>query len=181
MVKIVAAVALALVLLVQGVRAQEVADPLIEAVRQNPDRVETRLIDLVAGYGGADGLTTEGVEAHVALERAGARASAMRRFHAMDLNADGSVDRGELTLAQAAASAATRGRMERQFTLADADGSGQVEAAEIAAEGRAAGLRALGEDDAALLRSALRLDADGDGALTAAEVEAGVARLAEAT
>jgi Ca2+-binding EF-hand superfamily protein len=180
MVKWVAMVAMALLLLVQGARAQQAADPLVEAVRQNADRVETRLLDLVAGFGGPDGLTAEGIAAHVALERAAARASALRRFHAIDLNADGAVDRDELALARAAASAAARGRMDRLFDLADANGDGRVDAAEIAAAGRAAGFRALGEEDEALLRAALRLDADGDGALTAAEVAAGIARLAEA-
>ena len=180
MVRLIVAAALALLVVTQGLRAQDQADPLAAAIGQNADRVETRLVDLVAGFGGPDGLTEQGIDAHVALERAGARATALRRFHAMDLDADGAVDREELAVARAAASAATRGRMERQFDQADTDGSGQVDLAEIAAAGRAAGLRALDEGEEALLRAAFRLDADGDGALTVQEVRAGVARLAEA-
>lgn len=181
MVRIMAALAVALVLLAQGARAQGVADPLVEAIRQDPDRMEARLVDLVAGFGGPGGLTAEGIEAHVALERAGARASALRRFHAMDLDADGSVDRDELTVAQRAASATTRGRMERQFAQADGDADGRIDSDEIAREGRAAALRALGEEEASLLQAALQLDADGDGAVTVREVRSGVARLAEAS
>ncbi|MBA4324724.1 MAG: hypothetical protein C0426_06665, partial [Rhodobacter sp.] len=63
-----------------------------------------------------------------------------------------------------------RGRMERQFLAADADGDGQADAAELAEQGRLAGLRALGEDEAGYLRGLMVLDADGNGALTGAEV-----------
>jgi hypothetical protein len=52
------------------------------------------MLDLVAGFGGPDGLTREGIAEHVALERAAGRATAMRRLMAMDLNADGDVQRG---------------------------------------------------------------------------------------
>ncbi len=96
---------------------------------------------------------------------------------AMDLDADGTVDRAELAVTQRAASAASRGRMERQFLAADLDGDGAVDAGEIAADGQAAAIRALGEGEADLLRSLLRLDADGDGALTAQEVQAAVKRM----
>jgi hypothetical protein len=181
MVKLVAVAMLVALFLAQGVMAQEAvpkdADPLTEAISRNPGRFEAQIVDLVAGFGGPEGLTLAGIEDHIALERAGARASAMRRFLAMDLDGDGGVTRAELVTVQRAASAATRGRMERQFLGADLDGSDTVDAAEIVADGRAAGLRALDEGEAELLRATLRLDGNGDGALTAAEVQAGVRRL----
>jgi hypothetical protein len=179
MVKLVAVAMLVALFLAQGVLAQEAkaADLLAEAISRNPDRFEAQIVDLVAGFGGPQGLTLAGIEDHIALERAGARASAMRRFLAMDLNGDGSVARAELVTVQRAASAATRGRMERQFLAADLDGSDTVDEAEIVADGRVAELRALDEGEADLLRAVLRLDGDGDGALTAAEVQAAVRRL----
>ncbi len=181
MVKLMAVVMLVALVMAQGVLAQEPAvtsgDPLAEAITRNPDRFAAQMVDLVAGFGGPDGLTLAGVEDHIALERAGARASAMRRFLAMDLNGDGDVARAELAKAQAAASASARGRMERGFLAADADGSGTVEAAEIAADGQGAALRALDDGEADLLRSLMRLDGDGDGALTPREVQAAVLRL----
>lgn len=156
-------------------------DALAKAMSRNPERFEARIIDLIAGFGGEDGLTPQGIETHIALERAGARASALRRFLAMDLDADGSVSRAELAVSQHAASAQGRGRMERQFAAADADGNGTVDAGEMAAAGTAAGLAALDEGEADLLRAVMRLDADGNGVLQAAEVSAAVARLDEAT
>jgi len=176
MVKIVAAVMLGLMLLAQGLSAQEASDPLEEAMAKNPGRFGAQMIDLVAGFGGPDGLRMAGIEEHIALERAGARASAMRRFLAMDLDADGDVLREELVTTQRAASAASRGRMERQFLAADLDSDGAVTLDEIAADGQAAALRALGEAEADLLRAVLRLDADGNGAVTAAEIATAVER-----
>jgi Ca2+-binding EF-hand superfamily protein len=139
------------------------------------------MLDLVAGFGGPDGLTRDGVADHVALERAGARATAMRRLIAMDLDGDGAVQRGELLVTQRAAGAGTRGRMERQFAAADADADGTVSAAEIAADGKAAALRALGEEEEELLLSILTLDQNGDGALTAEELRATIARQDDGT
>ena len=163
-------------LLVSGM-ARADGDALAEAMSRNPDRFETRAVDLIAGFGGADGLRAEDIETHIALERAGARASGLRRFLAMDLDADGAVTRAELAVTQHAASAQGRGRMERQFASADADGNDAVDASELAAFGTAAGLQALGADEADGLRALMQLDADGNGALTTAEVAAAVARL----
>ena len=90
-------------LLVSGM-ARADGDALAEAMSRNPDRFEARAVDLIAGFGGADGLRAEDIETHIALERAGARASGLRRFLAMDLDADGAVTRAELAVAQHAAS-----------------------------------------------------------------------------
>jgi hypothetical protein len=181
MVRLVAAVAVLVLLWVEGARAQAVETPLEAAIGRNPDRFEATMLDLVAGFGGPQGLTRDGIGEHVALERAAARASAMRRLMAMDLNADGDVEREEMSVAQRAASAGARGRMERQFAAADGDGDGRVTSTEIAADGKAAALRALGEDEEALLLSILALDADGDSALSGQELRAAVARVADRT
>lgn len=146
------------------------ATPLQRAMQKDPERFAGRVTDLIAGFGGPEGLTLAGIDEHIALERAGARASALRRFLAMDLDADGTVDRTEVQISQRAANSDTRGRMERQFLAADANGDGRADAAELAEQGRLAGLRAISEDEAGLLRGLMVLDADGDGALTGAEV-----------
>lgn len=150
--------------------AQEVTVDLL--VGTDPDRFLSRMTDLIAGFGGPQGLTAAGIEEHIVLERAAARASEVRRFLAMDLDADGTVNRAELAVSQRAASASARGRLERLFIAADADGDGQVSPAEIAAKGRDAGLRALGEDEAEALRGLTALDRDGNRALTPDEVAA---------
>jgi hypothetical protein len=179
MVKAVAAVALVLVWWAHGAFAQ-VSPAVIEAMRDNPERFEARLLDLIAGFGGPDGLTAQGIDDHVALERASARASTLRRFQAIDLDADGQVTRAELQVAQRAATASARGRMERLFLTADGNGDNLVDAAEIAAQGKAAALQAMGEDEAALLRATLALDRDGDGALTAIELRRALAEIEDA-
>lgn len=151
-------------------------DVLSEAIARNPDRFAARAIDLIAGFGGPEGLTGKGIDAFIALERAGARASAMRRFLAMDLDADGAVQRAELVITQQAAGAPARGRMERQFAAADTDGDNTVDAAELAAAGRIAGQDALDEDDVRLLQAILQLDSDGNDAVTAAELASAIAQ-----
>lgn len=166
--------------LLAGGSARAEEDALMEAMSRNPDRFATRAIDLIAGFGGPEGISPKEIEAHIALERAGARASALRRFLAMDLDADGEVTRDELTVSQQAASAQGRGRMERLFTQADADGNATLDAAEITAVGTAAGLQALSEAEAEMLRALMRLDADGNGLLATSEVAAAVARLDDA-
>lgn len=151
---------------------------LQKAMQKDPERFASRVVDLIAGFGGPDGLRLDGIEEHIALERAGGRASALRRFHAMDLDFDGAVDRAELRVSQRAANAGGRGRLERQFLAADANADGRVDAAELADQGKSAGLRAMGEDEAGYLRGLMALDADGNGALTASEVDRAVTGLA---
>jgi Ca2+-binding EF-hand superfamily protein len=180
MVKVVAAVALVAIWWAHGALAQ-VSPAVIEAVRDDPARFEARFLDLIAGFGGPDGLTAEGIDEHVALDRASARASALRRFHVIDLDADGQVTRSELRIAQRAATARVRGRMERQFLSADGNGDNRVDQVEIAAEGEAAALRAVSKDEVDLMHAALALDSDGDGALDASDLRAALARIKEAT
>lgn len=176
MVRIMAALALAMLFAAQGAFAEGGRDPLAEAMEEDPEVLVARLVDLVAGFGGPSGLTADGIEEHIALERAAARASALRKLWAMDLDADGTVTRPELSVSQRAASARARGRLERLFAAADLNRDGRLDAAEMAAEGRAAALAALDENEAALLRASLRLDGDGDDAVTVDEVRAALAR-----
>lgn len=166
------------VLLAAPALAQETG--LEKAMARDPDRFVARMTDLVAGFGGVDGLTAAGIEDHIALERAAGRASALRRMLAMDLDADGALDEGELAVTQRAASAQSRGRLERQYRAADLDGDGRVDADEMAEDARAAGLRALGEEEASMLRALLSLDRDGNAALTVDEIEAAAAAVPEA-
>ncbi|MFM7445862.1 MAG: hypothetical protein ACKO2N_18485 [Tabrizicola sp.] len=176
-------IVVALLAMAQTAGAQTVAaevTPLDKAMGRDPDRFAARVADLIAGFGGPDGLTAAGIEEHIALERAAARATATRRMLAMDLDADGALDGAELAVSQRAASASGRGRLDRQFRTADLDGDGLVSAEEIAADARAAGLRALDEEEAAMLRALLTLDRDGNSALSVEEIEAAAALAVEA-
>jgi EF hand len=181
MVKLVAAGVLLLVALMQSARADDGPAALAQVMQDDPERFLTVAQDVIAGFGGPTGLTPSGIEEHVALERAAARAGAMRKLLAMDLDNDGSVDGAELGVALRAAKASARGRLERQFTAADLNADLRIDAAELRREGQAAALRSLTEAEAAALRALMTLDQDGDGALRLEEVQAALRKLDQAT
>ena len=164
-------------LAVQPLQAEGAEQALADAMDRNPERVLTMAEDVIAGYGGPAGLTAEDIADYIALERAAARATAMRKLLGADLDNDGTVRRAELAVVLRASSADQRGRMERQFKTADIDGNDTLDAAEIRAEGQVAALKALSETEAELLAALISLDADGDGALRTQEVQAAVLRL----
>jgi hypothetical protein len=166
--------------MLQTAWAQSVS-PLEDAMRKDPDRFRLMAEDVIAGFGGPNGLTPAGIEDHVALERAAARASAMRRLLAMDLDNDGTVTRDELAVTLRAASATARGRLERQFAAADVNVDSRIDSAEIRAEGQAAALRALTEAEASVLRALMTLDANQDGALEPQELRQALKQLDEVT
>lgn len=152
------------------------SEALVEAMERNADRVLTMAEDVIAGYGGPEGLKAEGIVDYIALERAAARAGAMRKLIALDLNNDGLVGRNELAVMVRAASADERGRMERQFKAADIDASDSLDPAEIRADGQMAALKALSDADAEVLVALMTLDANADGVLLTEEVQAAVLR-----
>jgi hypothetical protein len=176
MVRLAAVVMVVLALWADGVRAGDGPSLLQAELARNPDRFGAEVGDLIAGFGQDGALTAQGIEDHIALVRAGARATALRRLIALDLDADGTVTGAELATAQAAAGATARGRLERQVTGADQDGDGRVTAMEAAADAGRAALRALDEDEAAILRALLTLDRDGDQALSGEELDAAIDR-----
>jgi hypothetical protein len=176
MVKLAAVVMVVLALWADGVLAEDGPTLLQEEMARNPDRFGAGVADLISGFGQDGALTAQGVEDHIALVRAGARATALRRLIALDLDADGDVTGKELATAQAAAGATARGRLQRQFTGADQDGDGRVTATEATADAGLAALRALDEEEAAVLRALLTLDRDGDRALSVEELDAALDR-----
>ncbi len=180
MVKVVAAVMLVMLVMLQTAWAEGVS-PLEDAMRKDPDRFRVMAEDVIAGFGGPGGLTPAGIEEHVALERAAARASAMRRLLAMDLDNDGIVTREELAVTLRAASATARGRLERQFTAADVNADTRIDSAEMRSEGQAAALRALTEAEASVLRALMTLDANQDGAVEQEELRQALKRLEKVT
>jgi EF hand len=180
MVRMIAAVVVLLLFFMQSARAEGEGSPLEQAIARDAARFTAMAEDVIAGFGGPEGLTPSGIEEHVALTRASARAGAMRRLLAMDLDNDGSVGREELGVSLRAASASARGRLERQFTAADANGDGLIGAEEMRAQGQAAALRALTEDEVAVLRALMTFDADGNGALLVEELRAAMLRLEKA-
>lgn len=157
-------------------------EALPEAVKKRILRAPQAYVDqmtrLVAGFGGPAGLTAEGIATHVAVERAYARADALRDLLAADLDNDGAVTRAEAERLMQVLSARGRGGFLLSFTAADGDGDGRADPAELRQMAEAAGLARLGAREAEALQAVLAFDADRDGAVSLPELRAGVAALA---
>jgi Ca2+-binding EF-hand superfamily protein len=156
-------------------------DPVIKKIQKNPTAFLDAASGIVAGFGGEEGLSKDGIDTFIAMERAKARASAMRRMLAMDLDDNGVVAKGELAAVMAAAGAMQRGKILQQHDTADQDRDGQVSAGEMKAAATAAALRSLTAAEADAARGLLQFDGDGNGLVTLDEIERGVALLEDAT
>ena len=163
-----------------GLRAEALPPAAQKKIAADPGKFMEDVQALILGYGQAGALSASAVEGYIALERAQARASAVRALMAMDLNGDGALSRSELAFAAAAASAATRGRLWVSFGKADQDGNALITPDELADHAQAAALKSFPEAKAQAVRALLAFDGDGDGAVTVEEVAAGVAALDEA-
>lgn len=158
--------------------AQTVPGALAKRIAADPEGYVAEMEALIAGYGVNGAVDRPALDNAVALARASARATPLRRLQGADLDGDGGVSVAELAVTMAAASAAQRGRLAGYVARADRDGDGAVSPAELAAYAGAAALDAYDEARAARLRAVLGFDADGDGRVTLDEVRAGVAALA---
>lgn len=160
--------------------AQAVPEALAKRIKANPDRFVEEAATLIFGFGGAKGIDAAGVERFIALERAGARATVVRRLLSGDLDGDGAVTGAEMGVAAGAASASQRGRMLGLLARADDDADGAASGDEIMAFAAAEALEAFDERRAQGARAVLGFDGDADGLVTLPEVQRVVARLAEA-
>lgn len=157
--------------------AQALPDEVLQLVQKNPERYVDRAAALIYGYGGDQGIDKAGVARAIALQRADARAAALRKLIAADLNFDGAIDRDEMEQVAAVASASARGKLWKMQQTADADGDGSVAAAELEAFGRAEALRKITAADEAAALSVLNFDADKNGWVDLDEVTQAVAEL----
>ncbi len=146
-------------------------DPMAKRIKAVPDRFLDLAALLIHGFGADGSIDHAGIERAISLDRAGARASALRRLLAADLDGNGAVATSEISVAAGAASAATRARLITTHSRADTNGDGVVDAFELSAHARAESLRAVSESEVALLRAVLSCDQDGDGAVDMAEVK----------
>jgi len=161
--------------------APQLPEPLLKRIKAAPDRFLDDSAVLIHGFGSGGSIAAAGVEQAIALDRAGARASAQRRLLAADLNGDGAIAPDELSVAAGAAGATARGRMIVTHARADADSDGTVSPDELAAYAGAEALRLVSEADAAMARAVLACDQDGDARVTMAEVKRALAALDPAT
>lgn len=154
---------------------------LSKRAKANPVKLLSDVTELIAAYGTDGGIDRHGMDDMVALARASARATALRRLQGADLDGDGAIAGPEIAVARAAASARARGRLAVNFADADRDGDKIVTADELAAYAGAAALDAYDAAKVAQLHDLLVLDGNGDGKVTVPEVAAALSRAAGST
>jgi hypothetical protein len=157
-----------------------VPEALAKRLRRAPDDFVADAASLILGYGRDGGIDRAGIAQFVAVERARARAGALRRMWEADLSADGSVTRAELGVLVAAAEARYRGRMMLTHEAADADADGTVTSVEMLARANVMALDQFSAADEERVMAMLSLDLNADGSLTLDEVRE-VARMMGAT
>jgi hypothetical protein len=167
----------AVILWFGGMVMASAQDDMLVAIQKNPDRYFDRASALIYGYGGPKGIDKAGIEQAIALQRADARALAMRKLMAADLDFDGAIGGDEIAVIGAAANATARGRLWQMFAAADADGDGRVTAEELAAWGLAQAMDRVSAADAAETLAVLGFDSDNNGWVTLGELRAGLADL----
>jgi hypothetical protein len=147
-----------------------VPQALARRLQRAPDAFVEDAASLILGYGQDGGIDRDGIAQFVAVERARARAGALRRMWEADLNADGAVTRAELGVLVAAAEARYRGRMMLTHEAADGDADGTVTAVEALAKANVMALDQFSAADEERVMGMLYLDLDADGSLTLNEV-----------
>lgn len=156
--------------------AQDLSEAAMQRLRSDPAPFLELAASVITAQGEAGAVGMAGVDRFVAMERAMARAAAMR-LQMADGDLDGVVTEAEMTARLAALAQAQNGRLWAQFQAADGDGDGALSAAELSAFGHAQAFTAFSEMDEALVRMVLSFDGDGDGMVSLGEVQAGVQAL----
>lgn len=167
----------AVILWLGGVAMASAQDDMLVAIQKNPDRYFDTASALIYGYGGPKGIDKAGIEQAIAVQRADARALALRKLMAVDLDFDGAIGGDEIAAVGAAANAVARGRLWQMFAAADADGDSGVTAEELAAWGLVQAMDRVSAADAAETMAVLEFDSDKNGWVNIGELRAGLAAL----
>lgn len=170
-------VLLGLLLMAGMARADGLSEAVLRVVREDPAPFLQLASDLIHGFGSDQGIDAAGIDRFVALERAAARASALRRLQVADLDFDGAVTGPEMAVLAAAAAAKSRGRLWDVMEKADGNGDGTVSGNEMQLWARGEALRGFSAEKEALARGVLGFDGNADGRVTLDEVRAALVAL----
>lgn len=155
--------------------AQVMPESLAAQVARDPDGYLDDLAVLIAGYGRNGAIDGQGLQNFVAMERADARALAMRRLQGADLNGDGAIGGDEMRVKAAASASAARGRLILYFGKADLDRDDLVSVDELQAYANLVALQSVSDEKAANIFAVLGFDLNGDNRVTLDEAKAAIA------
>jgi Ca2+-binding EF-hand superfamily protein len=153
----------------------------VARIQSGPERYAERTAEIIAGYGGADGIDANGIARYIAVTRAEARARRMGEMLAADLDNDGTITADEVASLAPLLDARQRGRLTQAHRRGDGDSDGVLTAAELQAVGEAAARRRIGAQAATALQALMAFDLDANGSVSTTElgqVVAAVLRLA---
>lgn len=145
-----------------------------------PLRLEQQAVELIEGFGEGGQIDAAGLALSISSERAAARATALRRFLALDLDGDMTLSATEAAEATSVLAAKARGRLMSLIAEADLDGDRALSLPELRLAGEKAALRALSEARAAERMALMAFDQDGDGWLGRDEIRSVLAAMASA-
>lgn len=166
---------LLLMLVPRMVPAQALPDGLAAQVQRDPTGYLEDVAVLIAGYGRNGAIDALGLQNVVAMERADARAMALRRLQGADLNGDGAIGGDEMRIKAAALASAARGRLIVYFGKADLDRDSTVSADELQTYANLVALQDFSDEKAAKIYAVMGFDQNGDAWVSVAEVRAALA------
>ncbi len=139
-------------------------------IQAAPERFVERMAEIIAGYGGAEGIDANGIARYIAVTRAEARARRMTEMLAADLDNDGAITAAEVATLAPLLEARQRGRLVEAHRRGDADGDGEVTTAELQALAERAAQRRVSARAATALQGLMAFDLDGNAVLSTAEL-----------
>lgn len=164
-----------------GMAMGSAQEDTMQFIKKDPDRYFDKASALIYGYGGPKGIDKAGIEQAIALQRADARAAALRKLLLADLDFDGTIDGDEVAKAATTVNVAARGRLWKMHAAADAGGDGTVTADELSAWALAQAMAKVSAADEAEFLAALGFDSDKNGWVTLGELRLGLAALGPKT
>lgn len=148
-------------------------------ILEGPQRFEAYVAGLILGYGTVQGISAQGLEDYLAVERAKVRVREMRRMMLADLDDDSAVTQQELFVVMSAQGANGRGTLWQAHSAADTNGDGTVARAEMEAQARMVAARSEGREGDT--RALMQLDFNHDGRLTTLELRHAMTLIAPET
>lgn len=142
--------------------------PMRSQIVEGPQRFEAYVAGLILGYGTAQGITAQGLEDYLAVERAKLRVRELRRMLLADLDDDGTVTQQELFVVMAAQGANARGTLWQAHTAADANADGAVTREEMQVQARLVAARSAAQEGD--IRDLMQLDFNRDGFVSTLEL-----------